>query len=131
MVLKRSEIAPLNAIIFAEVMHAAGVPKGVFDLVSAMCPRRDAEKADMAILPSYRRSPHPRCVRCVPESYIGFLSRWAMSRHRLRRRRVTQVVLGDELVHRREIVSVDLLVEAPRQGFVFGKHRVLLYCGFS
>ncbi|HYM32720.1 MAG TPA: aldehyde dehydrogenase family protein [Candidatus Cybelea sp.] len=34
MVLKPSEIAPLNAIIFAEVLHAAGVPKGVFNLVN-------------------------------------------------------------------------------------------------
>ena len=34
MVLKPSEIAPLNAIIWAEIMHAAGVPKGVFNLVN-------------------------------------------------------------------------------------------------
>jgi aldehyde dehydrogenase (NAD+) len=34
MVLKPSELAPLNAIIFAEVMHEAGVPKGVFNLVN-------------------------------------------------------------------------------------------------
>ncbi len=34
MVLKPSEMAPLNAIIFAEVMHDAGVPKGVFNLVN-------------------------------------------------------------------------------------------------
>ncbi len=34
MVLKPSEIAPINAIIFAEVMHEAGVPKGVFNLVN-------------------------------------------------------------------------------------------------
>jgi aldehyde dehydrogenase (NAD+) len=34
MVLKPSEIAPLNAMIFAEVMHEAGVPKGVFNLVN-------------------------------------------------------------------------------------------------
>ena len=34
MVLKPSEIAPLNAILFAEVMHDAGVPKGVFNLVN-------------------------------------------------------------------------------------------------
>ncbi|HSH42427.1 MAG TPA: aldehyde dehydrogenase family protein [Arenicellales bacterium] len=34
MVLKPSEIAPLNAVIFAEVMDAAGVPKGVFNLVN-------------------------------------------------------------------------------------------------
>src|SRR5262249_28002460 len=29
MVLKPSEIAPLNAVLFAEIMHEAGVPKGV------------------------------------------------------------------------------------------------------
>ena len=34
MVLKPSEIAPLNALVFAEVMHEAGVPKGVFNLVN-------------------------------------------------------------------------------------------------
>ena len=34
MVLKPSEIAPLNALIFAEVMDAAGVPPGVFNLVN-------------------------------------------------------------------------------------------------
>ena len=34
MVLKPSEVAPLKAIIFAEVMHEAGVPPGVFNLVN-------------------------------------------------------------------------------------------------
>ncbi len=34
MVLKPSETAPLSALIFAEVMHDAGVPKGVFNLVN-------------------------------------------------------------------------------------------------
>ena len=34
MVLKPTEIAPLNAILFAEVMHEAEVPKGVFNLVN-------------------------------------------------------------------------------------------------
>nr|WP_298690861.1 aldehyde dehydrogenase family protein [uncultured Dongia sp.] len=34
MVLKPSEVAPINAIIFAEVLHAAGVPAGVFNLVN-------------------------------------------------------------------------------------------------
>jgi aldehyde dehydrogenase (NAD+) len=33
MVLKPSEVAPLNAILFAEVMDAAGVPPGVFNLI--------------------------------------------------------------------------------------------------
>ena len=32
-VLKPSEIAPLNAILFTEILHEAGVPKGVFNLV--------------------------------------------------------------------------------------------------
>ena len=34
MVLKPSEIAPLNAIIFTEVLDAAGVPPGVFNLIN-------------------------------------------------------------------------------------------------
>jgi aldehyde dehydrogenase (NAD+) len=34
MVLKPTEIAPLNAVIFAEVLHVAGVPPGVFNLVN-------------------------------------------------------------------------------------------------
>ncbi|MCG2841554.1 aldehyde dehydrogenase family protein [Sandaracinobacter sp. RS1-74] len=34
MVLKPSEVAPFNAILFAEILHAAGVPKGVFNLVN-------------------------------------------------------------------------------------------------
>jgi len=33
-VLKPSEVAPCNAMILAEVLHAAGVPKGVFNLVN-------------------------------------------------------------------------------------------------
>ncbi len=34
MVLKPSEIAPLSALVFAEIMHDAGVPPGVFNLVN-------------------------------------------------------------------------------------------------
>jgi aldehyde dehydrogenase (NAD+) len=34
MVLKPSEIAPMDAIVFAEILHEAGVPKGVFNLVN-------------------------------------------------------------------------------------------------
>ncbi len=34
MVLKPSEIAPLSGLLFAEAMHEAGVPKGVFNLVN-------------------------------------------------------------------------------------------------
>ena len=34
MVLKPSEIAPMSGIVFAEILHEAGVPKGVFNLVN-------------------------------------------------------------------------------------------------
>ncbi|MCB1473524.1 MAG: aldehyde dehydrogenase family protein [Rhodobiaceae bacterium] len=34
MILKPSEIAPLNAMLFAEIVHDAGVPAGVFNLVN-------------------------------------------------------------------------------------------------
>jgi aldehyde dehydrogenase (NAD+) len=34
MVLKPSEVAPLNAVIYAEILDAAGVPKGVFNLIN-------------------------------------------------------------------------------------------------
>ena len=37
-VLKPSEIAPVNAMILAEVIHAAGLPPGVFNLVNGMGP---------------------------------------------------------------------------------------------
>jgi aldehyde dehydrogenase (NAD+) len=33
MVLKPSEVAPLSAHVFAEIMHEAGVPKGVFNMI--------------------------------------------------------------------------------------------------
>jgi aldehyde dehydrogenase (NAD+) len=33
-VLKPTEVAPLNAIVFAEILHEAGVPPGVFNLVN-------------------------------------------------------------------------------------------------
>ena len=33
-VLKPTEVAPLNAILFAEILHEAGVPPGVFNLVN-------------------------------------------------------------------------------------------------
>jgi aldehyde dehydrogenase (NAD+) len=38
MILKPSEIAPISGIIFAEVMEAAGTPKGVFNLVNGTGP---------------------------------------------------------------------------------------------
>ena len=38
MILKPSEIAPLSGALFAEVLHEAGVPKGVFNLVNGTGP---------------------------------------------------------------------------------------------
>ncbi|MDR0808245.1 MAG: aldehyde dehydrogenase family protein [Gemmobacter sp.] len=38
MVLKPSEIAPLSGLLFAEICHEAGVPKGVFNLVNGVGP---------------------------------------------------------------------------------------------
>lgn len=38
MVLKPSEVAPVSGHIFAEILHAAGVPKGVFNLVHGTGP---------------------------------------------------------------------------------------------
>ncbi|MDX2202326.1 MAG: aldehyde dehydrogenase family protein [Hyphomicrobiaceae bacterium] len=38
MVLKPSEYTPTSALIFAEVLHEAGVPKGVFNLVNGLGP---------------------------------------------------------------------------------------------
>ncbi|WDI30117.1 aldehyde dehydrogenase family protein [Hyphococcus flavus] len=38
MVLKPSEIAPLSSIVFADILHEAGVPKGVFNLVNGEGP---------------------------------------------------------------------------------------------
>ena len=43
MVLKPSEISPVNAIIFTEILHEAGVPKGVFNLVNGDGPGVGAE----------------------------------------------------------------------------------------
>lgn len=51
MVLKPSEFTPLNALLVAEVMHEAGVPPGVFNLInadgptvgSAMCAHNDVD----------------------------------------------------------------------------------------
>jgi acyl-CoA reductase-like NAD-dependent aldehyde dehydrogenase len=37
-VLKPSEVAPINAFIFAEIIHEAGLPSGVFNLVTGLGP---------------------------------------------------------------------------------------------
>lgn len=46
MVLKPSEISPINAAIFAEIMDAAGVPAGVFNLIQGDGPTVGAAMSD-------------------------------------------------------------------------------------
>ena len=45
MVLKPSEIAPVSGIVFAEIIHEAGIPKGVFNLVNGTGPEVGAALA--------------------------------------------------------------------------------------
>lgn len=60
MVLKPSEITPLNAILYAEVLDEAGVPPGVFNMVHGMGPEagaalsRHLDVAMMSFTGSYR-----------------------------------------------------------------------------
>ena len=46
MVLKPSEIAPLSGVLFAQVLHDAGVPKGVFNLVNGAGPEVGARMSE-------------------------------------------------------------------------------------
>jgi aldehyde dehydrogenase (NAD+) len=46
MVLKPSEIAPLSGVLFAQVLHDAGVPKGVFNLVNGTGPEVGARMSE-------------------------------------------------------------------------------------
>ena len=69
MVLKPSEIAPINAIIFAEVMHEAGVPAGVFNLVNGDGPSVGQKMAehpgiDMMSFTGFDPRRHYRCQGC-------------------------------------------------------------------
>ncbi|HEY5831950.1 MAG: aldehyde dehydrogenase family protein [Hyphomicrobiaceae bacterium] len=46
MILKPSEYTPTSALIFAEILHEAGVPKGVFNLVNGLGPEVGAAMAE-------------------------------------------------------------------------------------
>lgn len=48
MVLKPSEFTPSSALIFAEILHEAGVPKGVFNLVNGLGPEVGAAMTEHA-----------------------------------------------------------------------------------
>ena len=68
MVLKPSEVAPISTMIFAEVMDAAGVPKGVFNLVNGDGPTVGRQSA--AIQPSTWSASQVRPVRAVVFSML-------------------------------------------------------------
>jgi aldehyde dehydrogenase (NAD+) len=59
MVLKPSEIAPLNAYLFAEVIDAAGVPPGVFNLVNGDGPTVGTRAERAPRMSTWCRSPAP------------------------------------------------------------------------
>ena len=61
-VLKPSEIAPLDAIIFAEIMHEAGAPPGVFNMMFGDGARRRRARCPRIPTSTWCRSP----VRRVP-----------------------------------------------------------------
>src|SRR5215510_3074785 len=46
MILKPSEYTPSSALIFAEILHEAGVPKGVFNLINGLGPEVGAAMAE-------------------------------------------------------------------------------------
>ena len=46
MILKPSEFTPTSALIFAEILHEAGVPKGVFNLVNGLGPEVGAAMSE-------------------------------------------------------------------------------------
>src|SRR5579871_5649527 len=46
MILKPSEFTPSSALIFAEILHEAGVPKGVFNLINGLGPEVGAAMAE-------------------------------------------------------------------------------------
>lgn len=46
MILKPSELTPTSALIFAEILHEAGVPKGVFNLINGLGPEVGAAMSE-------------------------------------------------------------------------------------
>jgi aldehyde dehydrogenase (NAD+) len=71
MVLKPSELAPLSAVIIAEILHEAGVPKGVFNMVQGDGPAVGAPMAahagiDMISFTGSTRAGIDVAVRAAP-----------------------------------------------------------------
>src|SRR6202021_2826545 len=49
MILKPSEFTPTSALIFAEILHEAGVPKGVFNLINGLGPEVGAKSPNVIL----------------------------------------------------------------------------------
>ena len=60
MVLKPSEVSPLSALIIAEILHEAGVPPGVFNLVNGDGAHTSATRSPRIPTSTWCRSPARR-----------------------------------------------------------------------
>ena len=85
-VLKPSEVAPLNAFMLAEAIHAAGLPAGVFNLVCGYGPVVGEVLAtdpdvDMVSFTA-RRAPASAWPSWRPRASSALHSSWAASRRR-------------------------------------------------
>lgn len=84
MVLKPSEYTPTSALIFAEVLHEAGVPAGVFNLVNGLGPEVGAAMAshpglDMISFTGSTRAGIDVAQRAISRGRAGFRAAFALA----------------------------------------------------
>ncbi len=77
-VLKPSEVAPLNAFILADIVHEAGLPKGVFNLVSGFGPTVGEALAKHPDVDMISFTGSTRAGRRVSELAAGTIKRVAL-----------------------------------------------------
>ncbi|MEV0617747.1 aldehyde dehydrogenase family protein [Nonomuraea sp. NPDC050404] len=77
-VLKPSEVTPLNAFVLAEVMHAAGFPRGVFNLVSGTGPEAGEALAAHPLVDMVSFTGSTRAGRRVAELAAAGVKRTAL-----------------------------------------------------
>jgi betaine-aldehyde dehydrogenase len=77
-VLKPSEVAPLNAFILAEVVHSIGLPRGVFNLVSGLGPEVGEALARHPLVDMISFTGSTRAGRRVSELAAGTIKRVAL-----------------------------------------------------
>ena len=86
MVLKPSEIAPFNAIVFTEIMHDAGTPPGVFNLVNGYGPTVGVA---MSSHPDISSCQYVTTRHHVMECHLVMAHHHILARHHDMSRRVT------------------------------------------